>query len=172
MFPSVQVAPSVNEFPWLETFPAPIIPAVGALSANQALFSRVPRLQQPITVNYLRYYVGTASGNVDLGIYTWDGSVGFTKVATTGSTASSGTNAAQIIALASPVVLVPGIDYFLAIAVDNATVTIGRFAFSGGAGAATQRCFSKTSSFALPSSVASATTTSAFAWLAATPTNS
>lgn len=165
-------AGSLNGIPWLETYPAPIMPGTGATAANQALLSRASRLSQAVAINYLRYYVGGASGNIDLGIYTWDGATGFTRVASTGSTASSGTNAAQIVALAAPVVLVPGVDYFLALAADNAVVTFGRFAFSAGAGAATQRCFTKASSFPLPASIASASTTASWLWLAATPTNS
>ncbi len=58
---------------------------------------------------------GTASGNVDMGIY----DASFAKVVSTGSTAQSGTNAFQTVNI-TDTLLLPG-NYFMALAMDNTT---------------------------------------------------
>jgi hypothetical protein len=60
----------------------------------------------------------TASGNIDIGIYTPDG----TRLASTGSTAQSGTSTIQNIALTAPVTLGRG-WYYVAYQIDNTTGT-------------------------------------------------
>lgn len=84
-------------------------------AANRALF--IPfTLSQPIAVAAMfTYNGGTASGNLDLGIYSEDG----TRILSTGSTAMSGTSTLQVISVTSTVIG-PGRMY-LAMAVDNTT---------------------------------------------------
>lgn len=60
---------------------------------------------------------GTASGNIDVGLYTAAG----TRIASTGSTAQAGTNTIQHIDV-SDFDLAPGL-YYLAMAMDNTTGT-------------------------------------------------
>jgi len=50
---------------------------------------------------------GTASGNVDCGIYTADG----TRLVSAGSTAQSGTQTLQVVALGTPLLLEPNTYY-------------------------------------------------------------
>lgn len=100
-------------------------------ATNRAFFMRF-RVFAPVTLTQMVYGVGTASGNVDLGIYrssNADGalaSVTMTKVQTTGKTAASGSSTTQTINLAGIVVLVPGVDYYRAMLADNTTITVLR----------------------------------------------
>lgn len=90
-------------------------------SANLAIF--VPfRLPAPLTVQSLWVLNGaTASGNIDVGIYDYTG----TKLVSTGSTAQSGTNVVQSVGVTA--VLGAGL-FYLALAMNNTTGTIARFA--------------------------------------------
>lgn len=88
------------------------------------------------------------SGNVDCGIYDLAGN----RLASTGSTAQSGTSTPQSAALTSFPYLAPG-QYFMALALDNTTGTIDRYSL---AAFPTQQMFGMqqaTSAFALPSTV-------------------
>jgi hypothetical protein len=76
----------------------------------------------------LSVFIGTASGNVDVGIYSSDGTT-LTRLVSSGSTAAAGASAVQTITVASAA-LVPSFSYYLAVAPDNATVTIGRVAIT------------------------------------------
>lgn len=118
--------------------------------ANDALF--VPMyLAQPTLIK--RLFVvngGTASGNLDMGIYTPDGA----RVISKGSTAQSGTSALQFLDI-TDTMLGPG-AYYLALAMDGTTGTTFRFNLS------TIRCQQLgiarvASAFALPASVTLAT---------------
>jgi len=92
--------------------------ASGVLTANRAYL--IPfHLDEPITVTKLFCANGaTASGNVDVGIYSED----FTKIISSGSTAQAGTNTLQIFDV-TDTTIGPG-DFYLAIAIDNGTGTI------------------------------------------------
>lgn len=89
-------------------------------AANRALL--VPfHIEMPILITLLLSANGaTASGNIDVGIYSAD----FTRIVSAGSTAQSGTNAAQTFNIAD-VILGAG-DYYLAVAMDNTTGTLFR----------------------------------------------
>ena len=144
-----------NQFDFVETFPAGLFNALTVLSANAAYLTLV-RVARPIVVTQITYGLGTASGNVDLGIYdSADGGTTLTRLGSTGSTAATGTNTTQTIALTAAVTLVPGKDYWLAFAVDNATLTPYRGANQtapsiGGIGV---RSVAKATAFPLPTSI-------------------
>lgn len=98
--------------------------AAGTQTANSASLGLV-RVGRPILITNLSIYIGTASGNVDVGIFTKSGTT-FTLVASSGSTAAAGTAAIQTIPLTAVYTLSPGIDYYFGEVADNGTVTIGR----------------------------------------------
>lgn len=90
-------------------------------AANRALF-----LPFTITAPYLVQRVwwangATVNGNVDCGIYSSDG----TKLASVGSTAQVGTSVVQSVALAAPLLLLPG-SYYMALVLSSATATVIR----------------------------------------------
>lgn len=92
----------------------PVFVATGAFTpvANQVYLSKF-RVGKAITIHTLVIYVAAAAGNVDLGIYSSDGTT-LTKVGSTGSTAVVGSGATQSIALQADTSLTPGVDYYLA----------------------------------------------------------
>lgn len=90
----------------------------GVLTANRAYL--IPfHLEEPITITKLFCANGaTASGNVDVGIYSSD----FTKIISSGSTAQAGTNDLQVFDV-TDTTIGPG-DFYLAVALDNGTGTV------------------------------------------------
>lgn len=138
---------------YVETFAGPL--AAASTVANQANFVRV-RVAKAITVTTMAYIVGTASGNVDLGIYdSPDGGATLTRLSSTGSTAAAGTSAIQAIALTTPVTLTPGKDYWFAFAADNGTITAMRLSTVPTYNSRKNRALAKAANFPLPTSVAS-----------------
>lgn len=73
------------------------------------------------TITKVAVYIGTSSGNIDVGIYNSSG----TRLGSSGSVASPGTGS-RLISLSSSVDLTPGF-YYLAVAADNATISLGRY---------------------------------------------
>ena len=91
-------------------------------SANLALFYPF-RIFTPIIVTLLYTYNGSvASGNLDVGIYDMDGN----QIVSSGSTAQTGTSTIQELNI-SDTPLNPG-KFYLAMAMDNTTGTITRYA--------------------------------------------
>ena len=90
-------------------------------TANKAIF--IPfRLLKPTRITKLWVLNGAiVSGNLDLGIYTSDG----TCIASAGSTAQAGASVIQIITLGTAIRLPCGL-FYMAIAVDNITATVFR----------------------------------------------
>lgn len=122
--------------------------------ANTAFFAPVQPLTADVTVTQLIGSIGVQNGNVDVGIYSFDGST-MTKVVSLGSTAcpAAATRVAYNIA---DTALTKGTRYYFAIAADNGTATV---AFSSGSAvlAPTNIGYFKASSFPLPSTAASLT---------------
>lgn len=113
-----------GQFPRVETFSPLLVTGGGALAANWAYLVLI-RTAKPILVSTGRVFIGTSSGNIDFGVYSFDGAT-FTRLASAGSTVAGSGNAVQSLALNAVVALSPGVSYALAIAADNTTVTIGR----------------------------------------------
>jgi len=104
-------------------------------TANKAMLCAF-QVNHPITVTKARTYIGQAtSGNIDLGIY----DATFHRLASTGSTAASGTWSTQTINLTGSLALVPGVKYWASIAADNATITV-RAALGAGPGPQDSDC--------------------------------
>jgi hypothetical protein len=113
-------------------------------TANKAIFipfriNELMRLQSPAVVNG-----GTVSGNIDGGIYTEDG----VRIVSSGSLAQSGTNATQSLTIAN-FNLLPG-SYYFAVAMDNTTGTLGRFAAGNVASLRAIGVKQQTTAFPLP----------------------
>lgn len=127
-------------------------------TANKAIFAPM-RVNVPTLVTKLAAYVGaTSSGNIDVGIYAADG----TRLVSSGSTAQSATvNAWQLFDV-TDTLLLPGIVYYLAVAMDNTTGTL----FRAGPGAAiylkTKGLAEMTTAFPLPATATLATIASAY----------
>lgn len=91
-----------------------------ALTTNSGYFSRF-RVAGPIVVSKASIVVVSAAGNIDLGLYTSaDGGANLSRIASTGSTAVTGTNAVQTIDITAAVTLQPFTDYWAASVCDGA----------------------------------------------------
>lgn len=114
-----------DQLEFVETY-APIASTTAAIVSATVYLGRV-RVGRPLPVTQLSYVVGTASGNVNLGIYTYDPAAAtYALVAWTASTAAAGSSVTQTIALVTPYVMSPGVDYALAFQADNAVITAQR----------------------------------------------
>lgn len=157
------------QFSFVETIPPGAATISFASVANIAVLILV-RVDRPITVAKLRVRVQTQSGNLDLGIYSSDGTTA-TRLGSMGSTAVAAAGV-QTCTLATPIVLSPGTDYYIALAVDNGTVT-----FYGGAAGASDigiignRLIHFTASFPLPATLtlASAVSSNRQFWINGAP---
>lgn len=122
---SVAPGPGGGQFDFVECPPGGIGTAAASTTANMLYGGRV-MVHRPLTVDQMHYVCNVSSGNVELAIYTYDGTT-WTKVATTGAVASSGgSSAITTVALTAPYTLQPFVVYYLTIAADNGTITIAR----------------------------------------------
>ncbi len=126
-------------------------------SGNQAVLWPMEPLQAGVTVTTLIGSIGVQSGNIDVGIYSYDGTT-LTRVVSLGSTACPAASVRVVYNIADTA-LSRGTRYYAAIAFDNATATYGRLDISGspivqpnGGG------FTKATSFPLPSTITTPTT--------------
>jgi hypothetical protein len=95
------------------------------------------------TVKTIGVYIGTSSGNLDVGIYLPNG----TRIVSSGSTAAGTGSAVQSINI-TDTTLSPGL-YYAALACDNTTIQIGAKANQAGANLVRGQ-FTENSAFALP----------------------
>lgn len=139
-WPQPMVLPAITIHPWsLESLGGqgtPLLPSTSFAmnltssaawqSANRAIF--VPFvLMSPITVAAMWVLNGgTASGNLDIGVYDQSG----TKLVSTGSTAQSGTTAIQVVSVTATR-LAPG-RFYLALAMDGTTGTVLKLSLTAG----------------------------------------
>lgn len=150
--------PRITEPSFIETAPWNYITAAVWPNANQAIGVLLPKRATPVALTRLGVFVNTASGNIDIGVYTWDGSQ-FVRQVSTGSTPASGSAAMQYITPSTAFRYNGVTDVWLWVAANNTTVSLGRAAGVAGITAINNRVATKTSSFPLPSTINSATTT-------------
>lgn len=101
-----------------------------AITANLAYLVKF-RVQRATTATGLAFYIGTAAGNADVGIFTSTNGTNFTLLGSSGSTAASGSSTTQAINLTANVPLVPYTNYWAAIVGDNVSLTIARISGAG-----------------------------------------
>lgn len=104
-------------FPWQQVSSWP---STAWTLANRAIF--VPfTLNAPFLVQKLWWANGASvAGNMDCGIYSNDG----TKLVSTGSTAQSGTSVVQSVSLGTPLLLMPGVPMYFALAASSTSATV------------------------------------------------
>jgi hypothetical protein len=114
-------------------------------NANRAFF--IPfRIARPLTVAKLWSFNGaTVSGNIDVGIYDAAGA----RLVSSGSTAQAGTTAIQEFDVADTALDAPA-QYYLGVALNNATGTLRRYTPAVPLGAAIG-CAQQDTAFPLPS---------------------
>lgn len=124
-------------------------------SSNVATYYPI-MIDAPILMKKLWWLNGNSvSGNVDIGIY----GVGGGRIASTGSTAQSGTAAVQSVTLGTPLLLTPDL-YYMAWVADNTTATLFGVPFSS-EDLRRHGLFTQTSAFALPATATFASNTTA-----------
>ena len=109
-----------------ETYSPLVASGNGTVTANQAHMVRLPRLAKSQRFSNAHIFVVSPNGNLDIGLM-WDDGEQYAKLSATGSTAVSGTNAIQTVALTAAFTAHPGIDY-LAVLVLDGTAQIARVA--------------------------------------------
>lgn len=164
--------PGGGQFDFVQSYdPATANYAVNTVTQNTVSLMLV-RVARPVTVTKIRVWIGTANGNIDVGVYTSaDGST-FTRRASAGSTASAGTNAIQELTLTAAFTFVPGTDHWLAWGTDSATVTTARQnPVVNGINGDGNRSISKASAWSsgLPLSLSSMSAGGAMIWMRAIP---
>ena len=145
--------PSGGQLPYVSTLSFDAATGVSTFAANTVVVTRF-RVFAPISVNQATVFIGTASGNIDIGVWRSNETT-LTLLTSTGSTAAAGTNATQTIALLSAVTLLPGIDYYAGCVPNNATVTFGRAAVNAAFSTLGKRSVSIGSAFPLATNGAS-----------------
>lgn len=140
-----------GQFDAVESYPLAAGGTAATLAANTAYLAKV-RVSRPVRITQMSYLVGTASGNVDLGVYQSNGTT-LTRMGSTGSTAAAGSSVIQTIALTATVWINPGVDYYLGIAPDNGTVSIGRVTPNSVVTTLGRRAVSIATSFPLPATI-------------------
>lgn len=108
----------------IEPNPAVVFSSIGTVVQNAALMVKF-RLSKPALISKIAIFVGTAAGNLDVGVYSLIGST-YTMLGHSGATAAAGTNAIQELTMLANISLAPGIDYWATFASDSATVQILR----------------------------------------------
>jgi hypothetical protein len=143
------------DFDGAETFDRRIATGVAPLTANQMYVAKV-RFPRVMTIANMLAYIGTQSGNLDMGIFDCAVAGPHTTasvlrwLASTGSVAAGAGGAVQVAALTAPLTVRPDKDYWLAIAADNATVTFARIGPIAAMMTYDLRTGTKATSFPLP----------------------
>jgi hypothetical protein len=154
--PSQIIVPAPSTQP-LGVWPQAVTPAGAGTSAavvtqNAAELERVS-LAAPVYIDTIRVVNGaTVDGSIDVGVYRFNGT-DYVRLASSGSTAQSGTSAAQALTLTAGVWVQDG-DY-LAFASNSATNTVRQALHISSAlvGAPLNLSLVKASSFPLPATI-------------------
>lgn len=136
---------------------------LGTVTQNAAYAGSRFRVAREIVVSKIGYYVGaTSAGNVNVGILTANAAeTSFAHAAISGSTAAGATNAIHQVSLATPLLLVPGVDYWPEFAADDATMTVARITNNlTNLVADSNHTFLKAASFAMDTALVSVSKTS------------
>jgi hypothetical protein len=111
--------------PWLQNA------AAASDSAGRAyLFMVFPQPTGAVTVSKVHLGIGTASGNIDAGIYSLSGTT-MTRVASAGGVACPAAGGDIDVNMTASATLQPGTVYYLAVAADNTTATFFSAGVSG-----------------------------------------
>lgn len=126
--------------------------ANGLTGANIAFLTPMIPLTADVTITQLIGSIGVQNGNVDVGVYEWDGTT-MTRVVSLGSTACPAA-ATRVAYNITDTPLYKGTRYFFALASDSASATFG--ATTGPALVVpSAACYTKAASFPLPATIAS-----------------
>lgn len=149
---------------FLQSYDIRISGAQAALTANAAYLARLPRLAKPKRVASITVFIGTASGNIDAGVYSGDPAVTGTRLGSSGSVAAAGTNALQVLTPTADTIIPADVDTWVSFAADNGTVTVRGAAGNGTANGAGSLNVVKASSFVLPATIEGAAGTAFTVW--------
>lgn len=145
----IRPSPGGAQMDYVESYDPCIVATAGTLTQNASHLVRV-RVAKPLPVTTADWYVAaTNAGNVNAGLFSFDGT-NYNPLASTGSVAAGSANAVQSQALTAGYVLLPGIDYWLSLASDSATCTFLRTSIVATAvGLLKNRSILKAANFAL-----------------------
>lgn len=92
------------------------------MTANSGYFGQLA-IPSPQLISAVKVRVVTASGNIKLGVFRWDGTT-MTPIEVSSAIPSSSNNAVETFTLASPYLAPAGYRTYLGIAVDNGTISV------------------------------------------------
>lgn len=128
--------------------------SAGSPTANFA-YMRLVRVATPKTIPAIEVYVQTQAGNLDVGIYDFDGA-NYRRLAASGTVAVAAGGAFQSVALSAPYVVTPGKNYWVAFQASDGGSSFWRIAPSSGFAAKGDKALMKNiGSFGLPASISS-----------------
>lgn len=119
-------------------------------AANTAYLSPIQNIITPTTITRIAFGVGTASGNMDIGIYFSDDESTFTRLFAQGSFATPATGAIKKTVASTTLTPVAGRRWYWGFGCDNTTATFDHVG-------AVPPGYKKAASFPLPSSITGAT---------------
>lgn len=119
----------LNEW-WMNRFPPIYSTSNTTLTQNQAYLGAMEPLLADVTITTLVGSIGTQNGNIDAGIYSYDGTT-FTRIVSLGSTACPASSS-KVAYNITDTILYKGTRYFTAFATDSASATAGQISAGGG----------------------------------------
>lgn len=155
----------------IEPYPAVAFSSIGTVVQNAALMVKF-RLSKPALISKIAIFVGTAAGNLDVGVHSLTGST-YNLLGHSGATAAAGTNAIQELTMLANIPLQPGVDYWATFASDSATVQIMRQSMgAAAAGGYSGAILTKTAHYSsgLASTITTPATNTVAPWFALTST--
>lgn len=168
--PELWLAGGGADFDVIEPYAPIMFTTASANPGQNTVFLTKFRLGRAKTVTKIAYFVGAANGNVDAGVYRFDGA-DYQLVGRSGSVAAAGTNTTQELTMLTPFDLAPGVDYWMAFATDSASLTVAR---NNATGSLTIAAYNKRSiakaaawSTGLPATISTPSGTSNIVWMAA-----
>jgi hypothetical protein len=142
------------------------ITGASAVTANRAYGVKF-RVARNFTATSIKASIESGSaGNIDANIYSSPDLTTWTRLGGVSTPVSTAGTGLVTVTLATPVAMVVGTDYWMFIAIDNATATVLRHQIAGATAVAAldNMYLSKTSSYPLPATLTSLTTNQNMIW--------
>lgn len=123
--PRITVGPPLNlRRNYVENIPIDQVTLSAVQGGGSIFIAPLPILSVPLVAAVARVYVGITGDNLDIGVYSSDGTT-LTLITSTGSTAVGASTTIQSVNLLAPFTLQPGVSYFTGFGVSATTGSIG-----------------------------------------------
>lgn len=157
---------AIGFLPVVTSFSGSITGTTGTLTANTAYGFRFRVAKRTMFSKITVKHGATVAGNLDAGLYEWDGATTWTRVASSGSIAAAGVNDVQALAFTAPYECLPDVDYFGEVVSDSATHTLIRLSASSAAGVGLLSVSKGSVNLPLPATIEGMTGSAVTVWMA------